>query len=252
MATPFDYTGPGLERIGNQWVDCLDGKTPESTAAWLVLNARNYDGKLNLKKDAKPAVDHHAEGKKLLAAYRASDDVRDSSRATRGKGTDDERQAAGALRSWLRDTHKELRSLKRTSTDAALRALPPLGKVSDPERLLEVATNVVSLLSNVVFAAATAPIGVGAADAAEGQKLVDAWQTARSGAGVSRGSETTSTKGNINARVAFATWLNLWWGIAKVRLKNQPGVLEALGVTTKSLRGGKGGNGGGTDGTGEK
>ena len=254
MATPFDYTGPGLERIGLQWTDCLDGKSPESAAAWIALNVRNYDGKLNLKKDAKPGVDHHAQGKALLAAYRASDDVRDGGRATRSKGTDGERQSATAVRIWLRDTHKELRTLKRTSTDAALRALPALGDVEDSDRLLEIATNVVSLLVNPEFAAAAAKIGIGGADAAEGKKRIDAWQTARSGAGVSRGAEKTSTKGNMGARLAFATWLTLWWGIAKVRCKDQPGVLKALGVEVKSLRGGSGGgtsgSGGGTSGSG--
>ena len=47
MATPFEFTGPGLERIGIQWMDCLDGRSERGRGAqfWFELaEAEPHDG----------------------------------------------------------------------------------------------------------------------------------------------------------------------------------------------------------------
>lgn len=238
MARPQDYNAPGVIDIGNKWFDCLDGKSPEATAAWNALNKRGYTPKKDDK--AKPhSVDHHAEGKTLFKTLVDSGLARDGAKPSRATSTSDENAEKKALQGWVRPLHGEVGAIQRKTDDPALRTLPALGNLATQAGLQAAVGEMLALLGNAQALTALLPYNITADEATTGNVLLKAWRKSRSVTLVSRGGEQGKTTVNISVRGGFVTWLSVWWKIAKVRLKDQPQVLTALGVEIKSLRRGK-------------
>ncbi|MBI5608599.1 MAG: hypothetical protein HY902_06935 [Deltaproteobacteria bacterium] len=234
---PANLTASKLISCGGSWFTLLASTTPEATVAWAALNSRGYTskGKGDGKGEA-TGKDHHAEGKALYDAFLASASQRSGAGVVRKTGKQTADGQAGALRTWLRASHAEVIAIKRGATNPALAGLPTLGEVTTTSGLLLSTQDFLAFLSDKGVQAALAPYHIGAAEVAEGKQLLAAWEKARGTLSAARGSETNIQRSNIGAREAFAEWLGTWWGIARVRLADQPGVLEALGVAGKARR----------------
>lgn len=246
MATVQQYDIAGQLDRGNLWLSFLASKSDLAAFALAELNKRNYSG----KKDAKGAVvvaDQGARGQLLYANFKASEQTRAGARPNRKKQVDASDAQADALRTWVRDVHAELLGLKRNGFATELSALPTLQELVTLGGLRMSATEMISFLASKAVQAVLLPFNLSADDAKVGQALLDAWDLARGTANAERGHEAGATKTNISDREAFVEWLGRWWAIAKVRFKDRPDVLAALGVETGTLRrgGGGGGNGGG-------
>ncbi len=252
MAAVQQYDIPGQLDRGNLWLTFLASKTELATYALAELNKRNYSG----KKDDKGKVlveDHGARGAQLYANFKASEQTRAGARPNRKKQVDASEAQADALRQWVRDHHAELLGLKRNGFAMQLSALPTLQELLTLGGLRTSATEMVSFLGSKAVQPVLLPFNLSAEDAKVGQALLDAWDLARGTANAERGHETGATKTNISDREAFIDWLGMWWAIAKVRFKDRPDILAALGVELGTLRRGGGGgsasNGNGGNGT---
>ncbi len=233
--TPYDLTEDELKLHGGLWLHLLDpknGKTAEHLAAWTGLGKRGY-----VQKPAAGKPDPHAEGIALYAAFTAAETARSDAGTERVNGVDAAETQASELRTWTRELHAEIVGIRRRQGSAAvLKSLSTLGELSSQGGLQSSADDMVAFLSNAAVQAALANFQIGAEDAKAGQKLIDAWIAALGGATVVRGGETTKTGTHLDKREAFRAWLAQWWAIAKVRFKDQPGVLKALGVETAARK----------------
>lgn len=238
MARPQDYKVAGIIDIGNKWFDCLDGKSQEATAAWAALNKRGYTANKDPK--GKPAgVDHHAEGKALLKTVLDSGLARSGAKPARATSKSAESAEMKALQEWVRPLHSDVVAIRRKTDDPALHTLPSLGDLSTQGGLQKAVDDMQALLGNPQALTALINYNITEDEVTTGNVLLKAWTKSRSTTVVSRGGEQGKTALNISVRVNFVRWLAVWWQIAKVRLKNQPQVLTALGVETKSLHRGK-------------
>ena len=239
MATLPQYDRAGQIDRGNLWFSCLSSKSEIATFALSSLNKRNYSG----KKDDKGKVvvaDHHAEGLALFTKFKASVQDRSAARPIRIKHVDASEAEAGALRRWVRDHHAELVGIRRGSTGSELAALPSAQDLDTLSGLRRSATDLISFFSSPAVQPALATYGLSADDGKVGEALLNAWDTARGSANNERGGETGKTKTNMTDREAFVAWLGTWWSIAKVRFRDRPDVLAALGVETGIRRGASG------------
>lgn len=232
---PATLTAPKLLASGGGWFALLASATPEASIAWAALNSRGYTAKAAGKGEG-AGTDHHKEGQALYDAFLATMGQRSGAGVVRKSGKETTEVHAGALRTWLRATHAEVIAIKRGVANPALTGLPTLGEVTTTAGLLLSTQEFLTFLGDAAVQAALAPYHIGATEVAEGKQLLAAWEKARSSLSAARGSETNSQRSNIGAREAFADWLGTWWGIARVRLADQPGVLAALGVASKSRR----------------
>jgi len=230
--TPYDLTEDELKLRGGLFFHCLETKTAEATAAAAGLGKRGY-----VLKPAAGKADPHGEGKALYAAFCAAETARTDAGTERASGVDAAESQAGALRTWTRELHAEIIGIRRRQGSAAiLKSLSTLGELASQPGLQSSAADLVAFVSNTAVQHALAPFQIGADDAKAGQKLLDDWTKALGGATATRGGETTKTLTHIDKREAFRAWLAQWWAIAKVRFKDQPGVLRALGVETASKK----------------
>ncbi len=99
------------------------------------------------------------------------------------------------------------------------------------------ASQLISFLENTELQEALARYALSAADGAAGTTLFTAWEQSRNNVNLARGGEKGTTQQNISDREKFAAWLGIWWSIAKVRLRDQPAALAALGVELGNIRG---------------
>jgi len=242
---PSQLTVSRLFAAGKTWLSLLgpgpaSAQTPEAKAAWATLIERNYVPKPAAGKgDAgKPETgkDHHKVGMALFTAFEQTLGQRSGagvSRKTNKEAADSQSQA---LVQWLRASHAEVIAVKRGGNDPALAGLPTLGELTISGGLQVSTQQFLAFLADPAVQVALATFNIGAAEIAQGKQLLAAWEAARTSLTTVRGSETTSQRSNIAAREAFAEWLGTWWGIAQVRLADQPGVLEALGVVARPRR----------------
>jgi hypothetical protein len=242
--TPLQLSVSELMSAGSDWFTLLGTEAAAATSdeakrAWTALSGRGYAGAPATKTEDKAraaAHSHHARGKALYDAFVQTDGGRIGAGTKRRQEKERTDKQTLALRNWLRATHAEIIAIKRGTDSAALAGLPTLGELATASGLLNSAQDFLAYFGNTDVQAALAPFALGQSDLESGKRLLQAWQQSRGELVVARGSETTTTRNNVGVREEFAAWLSVWWAIAKVRLKDQPGVLTSLGVVTGARR----------------
>ncbi len=235
MATPTQYSNAGVHDITRQWFDGLASDKPEAKVAKDALDQQNYSG----KKDGKGKViapDHHAERLALYNAFKASEGTRTTAKPARRDKVNDAKAAEKDVRRWVRQTHGMVGGIQVHAVGADLVRLSPLGDLESIGGLQTAAKDLIAYVSSPALAPSLSKYNISSEDGKSGQKLLDAWDAARVGAGIERGGEQGSTNKHVADRKALVAWLSVWWKIAKVRLKDQPAALALLGVDTGSRR----------------
>lgn len=232
--TPMQLSVSDLMTAGHAWFACLgadpaSAPSAEAKSAWTALAGRGYAPPTTKGREADS---HHARGKSLYDAFVQTDGGRVSAGAKRKQTRETSDKQTLALRNWLRATHAEIIAIKRGGATPGLAGLPTLGELTTASGLLNSAQDFLAWFGSKDVLAALAAWSLGSAEVELGKRHLGAWQQSRGELAAARGSERTTSLTNVSVREDFAAWLAVWWAIAKVRLKDQPGVLQALGVET--------------------
>lgn len=238
MATPKEYTEQGLIDKGNKWLNFLDGKDDAANAARTALAKRGYvpaEGK-----GKAVGKDQHALGKQLYKAFVDSGATNVGEKPKHSGKMGGERDAKAVLQTWVREYKDELAAIISDNDLSGVVKLPLLARLNTLAGLEGATRDLVGLLRDAKVLEVLAEFKITVEDADAGQKLLDAWRTARAGSAQSRGGKKGSRDVHAAARKTFTGWLSRWWAIAKVRLKARPDLLVSLGVELKAIKKGKG------------
>jgi hypothetical protein len=214
-----------LTAAGKQFFSTLDDDaSPIGARARAGLTLRGY---YKVQPDGTMA---DQVGRKLFQAYKHAKTGKTGAGAAAAAQSESEQTAETKARTWLRDIHAEVLSIRRGGGGAVLRTLQTLGDLQDPAALDASLQQMIDWLKAPEVTAALKPYDIGEADLHHGVVAQKAWNNERSGLVTSRGERGTANRDHVEAHQAFRDWLKTWWGIAKVRFKNEPAVLKALGI----------------------
>lgn len=238
--SPQDLSLDDLRARGRQFFYRLDDcerqppRKPEDAA--LTAACREALGRRGLFETQDDGSIEIETGRQLYQAFVNGGSVRTDAGNLAAQQRTGAEDVEGTARTWLRDLHAEIVAIRRGNSSPVLKRLPTLNDLQDPTALAGSLGDVLDFLANAEVGKVLKRYRIGSREIEQGKTYQDQLARARGEVAGGRGLRSSATSSHVEAHQAFRSWLGIWWGIAKVQMKDRPWLWEALGIDATSRR----------------